>query len=134
MASNLGDKFSTLHEIVRAARKNLEPGPWDYLMGGAETETTLRRNRQAIDSLAFQPRILRDVSAVDCTNTLLGKPVRLPVVLAPMISMESFSAGGGATVARSAAEFGVPLMLSCVCLPSLEEVAAAADSFRMFQL
>ncbi len=44
MASNLGDKFSTLHEIVRAARNNLAPGPWDYLIGGAETETTVRRN------------------------------------------------------------------------------------------
>src|SRR4051794_14679818 len=104
MEMSAADRFRTLHEIAATARKRLEPGPWDYLMGGAETETTLRRNRQAIDSLAFQPRILRDVSAVDCTNTLLGKPVRLPVVLAPMGSMESFSAGGGATVARAAAE------------------------------
>ena len=34
MASNLGDKFSTFHEIVRAARNDLAPGPWDYLIGG----------------------------------------------------------------------------------------------------
>src|SRR5882724_10115267 len=59
MASNLGDKFSTLHEIVRAARNNLAPGPWDYLIGGAETETTVRRNRLALDSIAFRPRVLR---------------------------------------------------------------------------
>src|SRR3989475_3881701 len=134
MSSNLEDKFQTLHEIVRAARVNLAPGPWDYLAGGAETETTLRRNRQAIDSIAFRPRVLRDVSSIACGSTLLHKPVRLPVLLAPMGSMESFSPGGGATVARAAAEFGVPLMLSCVCLPSLEEVAAAADCTRIFQL
>ncbi len=134
MEMTAADRFRTLHEIAAAARAKLEPGPWDYLMGGAETETTLRRNRQAIDSIAFQPRILRDVSAVDCTSTLLGRPVRLPVMLAPMGSMEAFSPGGGVTVARAAAEFGVPFMLSCVCLPSLEEVSAAADAFRIFQL
>src|SRR6267378_3274433 len=65
MASNLADRFSTLHEIVRAARTNLAPGPWDYLIGGAETETTLRRNRQALDSLAFRPRVRRDDAWVD---------------------------------------------------------------------
>src|SRR5216110_81019 len=125
MASNLEGKFATLHEIVRAARHNLAPGPWDYLIGGTETETTLRRNRQALDSIAFRPRVLRNVSAVDATTTLLGRSVRLPVMIAPMGSMESFTEGGGATAARGAAAFGVPLMLSCVCLPSLEEVAAA---------
>jgi len=128
------DRFRTLHEIAAAGRAALEQGPLDYLLGGAETETTLRRNRQAIDSLAFRPRILRDVSTIETGSTLLNKSVRLPVLLAPMGSMESFSPGGGATVARAAAQFGVPLMLSCVCLPSLEEVAAAADSFRIFQL
>ena len=62
VGSGLEDRFQTLHEIVKAARANLAPGPWDYLVGGAETETTLRRNRLAIDSLAFRPRVLRDVS------------------------------------------------------------------------
>src|SRR5216110_3197511 len=118
MASNLEGKFATLHEIVRAARHNLAPGPWDYLMGGAETETTLKRNRQALDSIAFRPRVLRDVSTIDCTSTLLGKPVRLPVMVAPMGSIELFTPGGAATAVHGAAAFGVPLMLSSVCKPS----------------
>ncbi|HZT06984.1 MAG TPA: alpha-hydroxy acid oxidase [Chloroflexota bacterium] len=134
MAASTAERFRTLHEIAAAARANLEPGPWDYLMGGAETETTLRRNRQALDSIAFRPRVLRDVSSVNCSSTLLGRPTRLPVLLAPMGSIESFTPTGGVAVARGAAAFGVPLMLSCVCQPSLEAVAAAADSFRMYQL
>jgi glycolate oxidase len=134
MPSHLEDKFQTLHEIVRAARLNLAPGPWDYLVGGAETETTLRRNRRALDSLAFRPRVLRDVSSIDCTSTLFGRPVRIPVMLAPIGSIESFDAGGGVTPARASAEFGVPQMLSSVCTPGLEAVAAAADNFRIFQL
>src|SRR5216683_8027667 len=73
MAFELEDKFQTLHEIVRAARMNLAPGPWDYMVGGAETETTLRRNRLGIDSLAFRPRVLRDVSRIDTGATFFGK-------------------------------------------------------------
>jgi glycolate oxidase len=134
MPSNLESKFQTLHEIVKAARLNLAPGPWDYLVGGTETETTLRRNRQALDSIAFRPRVLRDVSKIDCTSSLLGRRTRLPVMLAPIGSIESFDPGGGATPARASEVFGIPQMLSSVCSPGLEAVAAAADNFRIFQL
>ena len=134
MTSNLADRFQTLHEIVKAARHNLAPGPWDYLMGGTETETTLRRNRQALDSLAFRPRVLRDVRGVDPSSTLFGRRVRLPVMLAPIGSIESFAPGGGATAAIGSGEFGVPQMLSSACNPGLEATAAATDNFRIFQL
>jgi isopentenyl diphosphate isomerase/L-lactate dehydrogenase-like FMN-dependent dehydrogenase len=134
MASNLEERFQTLHEIAKAARQNLKQGDWDYLMGGAETETTLRRNRQALDSVAFRPRVLRDVSKVDTTATFLGRSVRIPVMLAPIGGLETFDPGGGATVAKASKEFGVPHMLSSVCMPGLEATAAAADNFRIFQL
>jgi len=132
--SNLQDRFQTLHEIVRAARLSLAPGPWDYLAGGTETETTLRRNRQALDSIAFRPRVLRNVSKIDSTSTLFGRTVRIPVMIAPVGSVETFEPGGGATAAKASAEFNVPQMLSSVCNPGLEAVAAAADNFRIFQL
>jgi glycolate oxidase len=134
MTSNPAERFQTLHEIVKAAKHNLAPGPWDYLMGGTETETTLRRNRQALDSIAFRPRVLRDVRGVDASSTLFGRKVRLPVMLAPIGSIESFTPGGGATAAVGSAEFGVPQMLSSACNPGLEATAAAADNFRIFQL
>jgi isopentenyl diphosphate isomerase/L-lactate dehydrogenase-like FMN-dependent dehydrogenase len=134
MTSDLAERFQTLHEIVKAAKHNLAPGPWDYLMGGTETETTLRRNRQSLDSLALRPRVLRDVRGVDTTSTLFGRRVRLPVMLAPIGSIESFTPGGGATAAVGSGEFGVPQMLSSACNPGLEATAAAADNFRIFQL
>src|SRR5215475_11721866 len=134
MAESMEERFQTLQEIVKAARQNLAPGPWDYLIGAAESETTLKRNRQALDSIAFRPRVLRDVSRIDSTSTLLGRPIRLPVMLAPIGSIESFDPGGGASSAKASAEFGIPQMLSSVCNPGLEAVAAAADNFRIFQL
>jgi len=134
MAASMEEKFQTLQEIVKAARQNLAPGPWDYLVGGAETETTLKRNRNALDSIALRPRVLRDVSKIDCTASLLGRQIRIPVMLAPIGSIESFDPGGGGASAKASAEFGVPQMLSSVCNPGLEATAAAADNFRIFQL
>lgn len=127
-------QFLTLQEIVAAARRKLAPGPWHYLIGGTETETTVRRNRLALDSLAFRPRVLRDVSKVDVSSTFLGQAVRLPVLLAPVGGMESFTPGGAADAARAAAAFGVPQMLSSVCKPGLEATAQAAEALRVFQL
>ena len=127
-------EFLTLQEIVTAAKSNLPPGPWSYLIGGAETETTVRRNRHALDCIAFRPRVLRDVSKVDSTSFFLKEKTRLPVFLAPIGGLESIVEGGAATAARAAAQFGVPQMLSSVCQPGLEETAKAAKTVRSFQL
>src|SRR5918992_3604716 len=110
MGSGLEDRFQTLQEVVKAARLGLASGPWDYLIGGAETETTVKRNRQALDSIAFRPRVLREVAKIDCASTVFGRAVRLPVLLAPIGSIETFTPGGGAAAAKAAAEFGIPLM------------------------
>ena len=102
MASGLESEFATLHEIVKAAKIRLSPNIWDYLIGGTETETTLRRNRMALDSIAFKPRVLRDVSKIDPSSEIFGRKIRLPVMLAPVGSLESFEPGGGITVAKGA--------------------------------
>ena len=84
------------------------------MIGGAESETTLKRNRMALDSLAFRPRVLRDVSSADCSGSLFGRKLRLPVMLAPVGSIQRFDPEGCAAVARAAAQFGVPQMVSSV--------------------
>src|SRR5207253_4461353 len=87
------------------------------------------------DSSAFRPRVLRDVSRIDASVTRFGRKLRLPVMLAPVGSLESFHEEGAAPVVRAAEEFGVPHMLSSVCDPGLEGVAKAApDATRIFQL
>ncbi|HEY0442363.1 MAG TPA: alpha-hydroxy acid oxidase, partial [Xanthobacteraceae bacterium] len=105
------------------------------IVGGTESETTLKRNRMALDSIAFRPRVLRDVSKVDASVERFGRRMRLPVLLAPVGSLESFEEGAGATVVKAAGEFGVAHMLSSVTEPGLEQVAEAApDALRIFQL
>jgi glycolate oxidase len=124
-----------MHELVKKARQNLNHNNWDYIVGGTETETTLRRNRYALDALAFRPRVLCDVSNVDPSTTFLGQKSRLPVFLAPVGGLEHFADDGAITAARAAQEFGVIQMLSSVCEPGLEPVAKhAPQAMRSFQL
>ena len=128
------DRFATLHEIAEQARRRLPDGIWDYLVGGAESETTMRRNRQALDAIAFRPRVLRDVSRVDCAASLLGRPIRAPVLLAPIGSLQDLHPAGGAAVAEAAARAGVAMMMSSVSAPGLEATARAGDGLKIFQL
>ena len=127
-------EFLNLHEFVKAAKLKLNQYIWDYLVGGTETETTLRRNRLALDSLAFRPRVLVDTREIDSSHTFFGRKIRLPVALGPIGSLESFDAGGGAVAAQGAAAFGVPMFCSSVTQPGLEEVARAANGPKVFQL
>ncbi len=127
-------EFRTLHEIVRQARRNLDQGAWDYLVGGADSESALRRNRAGVDSWVFKPRILNDVSQVDTATELLGVPLRIPVLLPPIGSVQVFEAGGGESVAKAAREFGVLQILSSVCEPDFETLAQSVPGPRIYQL
>jgi len=126
--------FETLHEFVAPAKRNLTKETWDYLMGGAETETTLERNRLAIDALAFRPRVLRNVEHVTTRGTLLRQELRLPVILAPIGSLQDMVRDGGIAPSLAAARFGALHMLSSACAPGLEAVAASTPHPKLFQL
>ena len=128
-------EFETLQEFAKIAREKLDQNAWDYLFGAAETETTCRRNRQALDTMAFRPRVLRQVEQVNVSTEFLGVKLRLPVVLAPIGSMQDFHSDAGAAPTKAAAEYGCLHMLSSVCAPGLETVAAAAPDYpKIFQL
>ena len=129
------NEFSTLHQIVKAAFRNLDQNSWDYIVGGADTETTVKRNRLALDKLTFRPRVLNDVTDLDVSITLFGSKIRIPVLLAPIGSLEDLHPDGGVGTAKAAAEFGTISILSSVCNPGLEAVAdSAPGENRIFQL
>src|SRR5215212_7330712 len=130
-----GEEFQNLHEFVRKARANLNQNAWDYIVGAAETETTMRRNRMALDEIAFRPRVLRNVAEVDGSTEVFGRRLRLPVIIAPVGALEIFDPDSGAAVARGAGHFGAAHMLSSVSEPGLEATAKAApDALRIYQL
>jgi isopentenyl diphosphate isomerase/L-lactate dehydrogenase-like FMN-dependent dehydrogenase len=126
--------FTCSQQVLQTARKNVSKTTWDYINGAAGSETTMRRNRYAIDSLAFLPRVLRDVSKVDMTANLLGHKCRLPLVLAPMGSMHLMHKEGAVGSSRAAGEFGVPHILSSVARHSCAEVSAVNKGLKIYQL
>jgi isopentenyl diphosphate isomerase/L-lactate dehydrogenase-like FMN-dependent dehydrogenase len=128
------DTFLTIPEVVDAARRRLPPHVWDFSVGGSESETTLRRNRAAFESVAFRPRVLRDVSSVDLATTFLGHPLALPVMVARVGSIMQFDPDGALAVARAADRAGTASFVAGVSSPSLEEVRAGSMGPLVFQL
>ena len=127
--------FNTLQEMVMHARQNLSRFQWDTLCGGSDSETTLRRNRMALDSLALRQRVLVDVSKIDMTTTLLGEKLKLPVFIAPVGNfLQIADPAGAVAVARGAVAAGTTAFISTAAKPSIEEVANSVDHPLLFQL
>lgn len=116
------------------AKTSLSPQVWDFLSGGAESETTLRRNRYALDAIAFRPRVLVDVSQIDTATTFLGMPLRIPVMLAPIGSLHLMHPGGAMPVVQAADRFGTVPFISTVTNPKMEVLGPATPGPKIFQL
>lgn len=127
-------EFGCSQQMLELARKRLSKIAWDYVNGAAGSETTMRRNRYAIDSYAFLPRVLRDVSRIDASTTILGHRLRIPVFLAPMGSMQLINPEGAKGASKAAGEFGTAHILSSVARNSVEEVAGVNPGLKIYQL
>jgi glycolate oxidase len=124
----------TTTELIALARARLPAHAWDFIVGGAETETTILRNRHALDCIAFRPRVLRNVEYTDVGTKFLKKKRRLPVLLAPLASLTDIHPEGALPIARAAKKFGCLMMLSSVAQQDLEAVARAAGEQFIFQI
>ena len=130
----MADKFVTLPEIRKHAKKVLPRDVWNFGDGAAESETTTRRNRRAVDRLAIRQDILVDVREIDLRTSLLGLPLSWPVVIAPMGGLILFHPEGDREMARGAAQGDTLQFLSGAAGWSVEDVAAASPGPKMFQL
>ena len=129
------ERCASIGDIRALARRRVPPAVFDYVDGAAGTETTLRRSRQAYARVQFNPRVLRDVSAVDLSRDLLGRRSELPFAFAPTGFTRMMHHVGEPAVATVAAEAGIPYALSTFGTTSVEDLAAAAPTARRwFQL
>src|ERR671910_1704654 len=96
------NKVASVEDLRRIARRRLPRGVFDYIDGGAEDERTMAANREGYARLTFRPRVLRDVSAVDPSTTLLGRRLPLPLVLSPTGFSRIADPEGEVAVARAA--------------------------------
>lgn len=124
----------TIKEVVDRARSELEPHIWDYSCGGADSETTLRRNRSAFDHVAFNPRVLGGKGRPSLSTTFLGHRLELPIMLAPVGSIGHFHTDGALACARTAERAGTAAFVGTLASPPLEEVRAGTGGMLFFQL
>ncbi|MEU4607662.1 alpha-hydroxy acid oxidase [Kribbella sp. NPDC023972] len=109
------------------------PAPiWDFVAGGSGSETTLRLNRAALDSVTLVPRVLAGVDGPDTTCTVLGADLAMPALVAPMAYQRLLHPEGELLLARAAAEAGIPYVISTLSSYPLEKIAATAPPW--FQL
>ncbi len=125
----------TIADLRVIARRRTPRAVFDYVDGAAEQELSLQRARQAFQRVEFIPSVLRDVSSVDASTTILGQRSELPLVFAPTGFTRMLHHEGESAVARVAECVGIPYALSTMGTTSLETLAAVAPKAHLwFQL
>jgi len=120
--------------LAREAERVAEPQAAGYVFGAAGTEDTMRANEAAFGRWRIVPRMLRDVSARDLSRTVLGTECPAPVGLAPIGVQTLVHEDGEHASARAAAAVGLPMAVSTMSTTTMEEIAAAGDGPKWFQL
>jgi 4-hydroxymandelate oxidase len=125
MADSLADYESLAAAVLPAAIR-------DFVAGGSGSETTLRLNRAALDSITLTPRVLAGVDEPDTSCTLLGGQFAMPVAVAPMAYQRLVHPEGELLPAAAATTAGIPYVISTLSSVPLEKIAAVTPSW--FQL
>lgn len=129
------ERALSITDLRRTARRRTPRSVFDYTDGAADAEISLRRARSLFRNLELRPSVLRDVSAVDTTTSMLGRPAAVPFAFAPTGFTRLMHHEGESAVVRVAQRRGIPFTLSTMGTTSIEDVAAAApEARRWFQL
>jgi L-lactate dehydrogenase (cytochrome) len=127
-------RAASVEDLRRIARRRLPRGVFDYIDGAAEDELALANNSAAYRRISFRPRVLRDVSSVDPSTMLFGKPIPYPLVLAPTGFGRIADPEGELAVARAAGRAGLPYTLSTLGTRSIEEIGRIDVERKFFQV
>lgn len=127
-------RTADVEDLRRIAKRRLPHGVFDYVDGGAEEEIALGRNVEAFRRIEFRPRVLRDMTRIDTTTNVLGRPVPFPLILSPTGFTRIATPGGELDVARAAASKDIPYTLSTLGTRSIEEVASVSNGRKWFQV
>ncbi|MBT8068368.1 MAG: alpha-hydroxy-acid oxidizing protein [Gammaproteobacteria bacterium] len=130
-------KISDCNNIMdfrRIARRRLPVSVFHYLDGGADDERSLSRNTTAFDDYELLPSQLSDVSTINLKSTLFGQAVDWPVMIAPTGASKLFHGDGEPAVVRAAEKSGMVYSLSTLGTTTIEDVAAAGQCPKLFQL
>jgi 4-hydroxymandelate oxidase len=134
MGDAMDEKLLTVDDFEEAARHLLPRATYSYIRAGADEERALRANREAFSAYELWYRVLVDVASPSTATTVLGRHVSLPILISPAGYQRLAHADGEIATARGAARAATIFTLSTVSTVSLEDVAAASDGAKWFQL
>ncbi len=130
-------RLSDCHNIADLRKLAKRKLPWpifNYMDGGADDEISLRRNTSAFDDYELLPTQLNDISHIDLKTTVLGQEIDWPVFLAPTGASRLFHHDKEPAVVRAAENFGTIYSLSTLATTTIEDVAAASNGPKMYQV
>lgn len=127
-------RAASVTDLRRIAKRRLPHGVFDYIDGAAEDELALANNTEAYHRIFFKPRVLRDVSNVDPSTTILGRFAPLPLALAPTGFSRIADPQGELAVARAAGRAGLAYTLSTLGTRSIEEIGRVDVERKWFQV
>jgi 4-hydroxymandelate oxidase len=127
-------RFVTVDDYQSVARERLSPDVYDFYAGGAGDEWTLAENRRAFDRWRLRPRVLRGSGRPDTSTSILGTAVSFPVLVAPWAYQSMAHHDGERATARAAAGAGTIMVVSSTTFDFLEDVSAASDGPKWWQL
>lgn len=126
--------LANIDDYREQARRRLPHFLFEYIDGGAFSETTLRSNNSDLQNIRLRQRVLRDVSNISTETTLFGQTMAMPLGLSP-VGIAGLNARRGEVQAAQAAEAaGVPFCLSTVSACAIDEVRAGVNNPIWFQL
>lgn len=121
------------HDFRRMAKQRL-PGPiFNYIDGAADDEVTLRRNTRAFEDCDLVPNILRGVTDVDMSVTIMGQKLAMPVYCSPTALQRLFHPQGERAVAAAAGKYGTMFGVSSLGTVSLEEARKISNTPQVYQ-
>ncbi|KAI1192012.1 mitochondrial cytochrome-like protein b2 [Nemania serpens] len=115
------------HDFRLAALQSSTPKAWAFMTSAATDCLTMGRNSSTYDDIALRPRVLRDVSAVDVSTTMLGHRISTPIFIAPTSMGRLFHPEGERELGRGAQRLGIPQCVSTSCSFPLPEVMDAVE-------
>ena len=127
-------RILTVDDYEPLAKQVLPADVFDYYAGGAGDEWTLAENRRAFEDWVIRPRMLTGAWPADPSSEILGTPIAFPVLVAPWAYQKRAHPEGELATARAAARAGTVMVVSSTAFEGLEDVAAASDGPKWWQL
>lgn len=124
----------TLRDLEAEAEKVMAPYGFAYVSGGAGDEWTMRENLAAFNRWVINADFMNGVGAADTSTTILGTKISYPAITAPVGNQGSVHVQKELPNAKGTAAAGTIFCASSVTQASLEDIAAASDGPKWFQM